>query len=145
MRPYFPLSHGVACVDDLRVLSGILYVIKHGLQWRDAPRKNHPPRQRFRLCRWQFRRRHIPTEIDPERPAAGRPFRLTAKLRFQRSYIDSQATLGGVNIPRKARQTARRCLPTTRGCPNRIFPTNCVAQTPLDSVVTRLQSRHYAI
>ena len=37
IRPYFPLSHGIARVDDLRVISGIIYVLKHGLQWRDAP------------------------------------------------------------------------------------------------------------
>ena len=33
IKPFFPLSHGVSRVDDLRVLSGIIYVIKHGLQW----------------------------------------------------------------------------------------------------------------
>lgn len=28
MRLYFPLSHGIPRVDDLRVVSGIIYVIK---------------------------------------------------------------------------------------------------------------------
>ena len=37
LSPHFPLSHGVARVDDRRVLSGIIYVIRNGLQWRDAP------------------------------------------------------------------------------------------------------------
>ncbi|WP_298222038.1 transposase, partial [Acidocella sp.] len=37
IAPCFPLSHGVPRVDDRRVISGIIYVIKHGLQWRDAP------------------------------------------------------------------------------------------------------------
>jgi putative transposase len=37
IRPYFPLSHGIQRVDDLRVISGIIYVIKHVLQWKDAP------------------------------------------------------------------------------------------------------------
>jgi transposase len=32
----FPVSHGVPRVDDRRVLSGIIYVIRHELQWRDA-------------------------------------------------------------------------------------------------------------
>ena len=36
IEPYFPLSHGVARVDDRRVLSGILFVIRNGLRWRDA-------------------------------------------------------------------------------------------------------------
>jgi hypothetical protein len=37
LSPHFPLSHGIARVDDRRVLSGIIYVIRNGLQWRDAP------------------------------------------------------------------------------------------------------------
>ena len=36
LSPHFPLSHGVPQVDDRRVLSGIIYGIRHGLQWRDA-------------------------------------------------------------------------------------------------------------
>ena len=37
ISPFFPLSHGVPRVDDRRVVSGIVYVIRNGLQWRDAP------------------------------------------------------------------------------------------------------------
>jgi len=37
IRPHFPLSHGIPRVDDRRVLSGIIFVIKGGLRWRDAP------------------------------------------------------------------------------------------------------------
>lgn len=33
--PYLSLSHGVPRVNDRRVVSGIVYVIKHGLQWKD--------------------------------------------------------------------------------------------------------------
>jgi putative transposase len=36
-EPHFPLSHGVSRVDDCRVISGIIFVIKNGLRWRDAP------------------------------------------------------------------------------------------------------------
>lgn len=36
IEPYFPLSHGVPRVDDQRIVSAIIYVIKHGLMWRDA-------------------------------------------------------------------------------------------------------------
>jgi transposase len=35
---YFPLSHGVARVDDRRIVSAIVFVIKNGLRWRDAPK-----------------------------------------------------------------------------------------------------------
>jgi transposase len=39
IEPYFPLSHGVARVDDRRVISGIIFVIRNGLRWRDAPKE----------------------------------------------------------------------------------------------------------
>jgi len=39
IEPYFPLSHGVPRVDDQRVISGIIHVLKRGLQWRDAPKE----------------------------------------------------------------------------------------------------------
>ena len=34
---YFPLSHGIARVDDRRIVSAIVFVIRNGLRWRDAP------------------------------------------------------------------------------------------------------------
>jgi transposase len=36
ISPLSPLSHDVPRVDDRRVISGIIYVIKHGLQWKDC-------------------------------------------------------------------------------------------------------------
>ena len=33
ISPYFPASRGVPRVDDRRVISGIIYVIKNGLRW----------------------------------------------------------------------------------------------------------------
>ena len=38
ISPHFPLSHGVARVDDRRVVSGIVHVICNGVQWKDAPK-----------------------------------------------------------------------------------------------------------
>ena len=53
ISPYFPLSHGVPRVDDRRVISGIVYVIKHGLQWRDAPSHYGPHKTLYnRFVRW---------------------------------------------------------------------------------------------
>jgi putative transposase len=37
IEPFFPLSHGIPSVDDRRVISGIVFVIRNGLRWRDAP------------------------------------------------------------------------------------------------------------
>jgi transposase len=53
IKPYFPLSHGVPRVDDQRVISGIIYVIRNGLQWKDAPREYGPPKTLYnRFVRW---------------------------------------------------------------------------------------------
>lgn len=53
IKPYFPLSHGIPRVDDLRVISGIIHVIKRGLHWRDAPSEYGPPKTLYnRFVRW---------------------------------------------------------------------------------------------
>ena len=53
IEPYFPKSHGVARVDDRRVISGIIYVLKHGLQWKDAPPGYGPHKTLYnRFRRW---------------------------------------------------------------------------------------------
>ena len=52
IEPFFPKSHGIARVDDRRVVSGIIYVLKHGLQWKDAPEAYGPHKT---LCN-RFRR-----------------------------------------------------------------------------------------
>ena len=53
IKPYFPLSHGVPRVDDARVVSGIIYVIKNGLQWKDAPKEYGPHKTLYnRFIRW---------------------------------------------------------------------------------------------
>lgn len=53
IKPFFPRSHGVPRVDDRRVVSGIIYVIKHGLQWQDAPDEYCPHKTLYNLfVRW---------------------------------------------------------------------------------------------
>ena len=42
IKPFFPLSHGVPRVDDRLIVSAIIFVIKNGLRWRDAPRTYGP-------------------------------------------------------------------------------------------------------
>ena len=39
IEPYFQLSHGIAREDDRMVISGIIFVIKNVLRWRDASRE----------------------------------------------------------------------------------------------------------
>lgn len=53
IEPYFPLAHGVPRVDDRRVVSGIIFVIKNGLRWRDAPSEYGPHKTLYnRFVRW---------------------------------------------------------------------------------------------
>ena len=53
IEPYFPLSHGVPRVDDRRILSGIIFVIRNGLRWRDAPAAYGPHKTIYnRFIRW---------------------------------------------------------------------------------------------
>lgn len=52
-RLFFSLAHGVSHVDDRRVLSGIIYVIRNGLQWKDAPQTYDPYKTLYnRFIRW---------------------------------------------------------------------------------------------
>jgi putative transposase len=53
IKPHFPLSHGVPRVDDVRVISGIVFVLKNGLRWRDAPKEYGPHKTLYnRFIRW---------------------------------------------------------------------------------------------
>ena len=52
MRPierFFPLSHGIPRVDDRRIISGIVFVIKNGLRCCQQPEPSSPriPDQQF--------------------------------------------------------------------------------------------------
>ena len=50
---YFPLSHGIARVDDRRIVSAIVFVIRNGLRWRDAPKEYGPHKTIYnRFIRW---------------------------------------------------------------------------------------------
>jgi putative transposase len=47
---YFPLPHGVALVEDRRIVSAI---VKNGLRWRDAPPEYCPHKTIYnRFVRW---------------------------------------------------------------------------------------------
>lgn len=68
LRPFFPSPRGKPRVDDRRVLSGIIYVKKSGLQWKPvrpsqglAPDR-HPLRQMRRVIPLRHlhrRNRHV--------------------------------------------------------------------------------------
>ena len=104
IEPYFPLSHGIPRVDDRRVLSGIIFVIRNGLRWLDAPRDYGPHKTIYnRFIRWS--RLGVFNRIFAELSAKGpRPERLmidatlvmvAGPFRLQRSARPSDADLPG--------------------------------------------------
>jgi transposase len=53
LEPFFPRTRGVTRVDDRRVVSGIVHVIRNGLRWRDAPAVYGPHKTLYnRFVRW---------------------------------------------------------------------------------------------
>lgn len=72
IKPFFPPSRGVPRVDDLRVISGIIFVIKRGLQWRDAPHEYGPHKTLYnRFVRWS--RMGVFNKIFSELASEGTP------------------------------------------------------------------------
>ena len=54
LQPLLPNKpRGVPRVDDRRVISGIIHVIRNGLMWRDAPAVHGPSKTLYnRFIRW---------------------------------------------------------------------------------------------
>ena len=68
LRPFFPKSRGKPRVDDRRVLSGIIFIQRNGLMWKDAPDAYGPPKTLYtRWKRWS--RRGVFATIMTERAA----------------------------------------------------------------------------
>lgn len=56
LRPFFPKPYGGTRVDDRRVLSGIIFIIRNGLRWRDAPEEYGPHKTLYnRFVRWSHK------------------------------------------------------------------------------------------
>src|SRR5258708_24310057 len=85
IEPYFPRSHGVPRVDDRRVISGIIFVIRNGLRWRDAPPDYGSPKTIYnRFIRWS--RLGVFNKIFSALAAkGGKPNQLTVKGQSQES------------------------------------------------------------
>src|ERR1700678_4019865 len=79
---YFPLSHGIARVDDRRSVSAIVFVIKNGLRWRDAPCDYGPHKTLYnRFVRWS--RLDVFTKIFTELAGkGGKPERIMIDARL---------------------------------------------------------------
>lgn len=106
IKPYFPLSHGVPRVDDLRVISGIVDVIKNGLQWKDAPAGYGPHKTLYnRFVRWS--RMGVSNRIFAELAGnAGTPERLMIDATHLKAHRTAAGLLKKERFP--AVSVARR-------------------------------------
>ncbi|WP_425992824.1 IS5 family transposase [Brevundimonas sp. TWP2-3-2] len=105
IEPYFPLSHGIARVDDKRVLSGIIFVIRNGLRWRDAPRDYGPHKTIYnRFIRWS--RLGVFNRIFAELSAKGpRPERLMIDATHLKAHRTAASLLKKGLFPRRIGRT----------------------------------------
>src|ERR1700733_3371089 len=93
IKPYFPLSHGIARVDDVRVISGIIYVIRNGLQWRDAPPAYGPYKTLYnRFVRWS--RMGVFNRIFEELAAKGRT---SERLMIDATHLKAHRTAASLH------------------------------------------------
>ncbi len=99
IEPHFPLSHGVPRVDDRRVVSGIIHVIRNGLRWRDAPEVYGPHKTLYnRFIRWSrmgvFDRIFAALTAD-----AGPPDRLMIDTTHLKAHRTASSLLKGGMFP----------------------------------------------
>lgn len=74
LRPFFPKSHGKPRVNDRRGLSGIVFVNRNGLRWRDALSAYGPHKTLYnRWKRWGRRGVFAQLAEVLENDAAGEP------------------------------------------------------------------------
>jgi putative transposase len=99
IKPFFPLPHGIPRVDDRRVISGIVFVIKNGLRWRDAPGAYGPHKTIYnRFIRWS--RMGVFNRIFAELAGqAGEPDRIMIDATHLKAHRTAASLLKGGLFP----------------------------------------------
>ena len=102
---FFPLSHGIPRVDDRRIISGIVFVIKNGLRWRDAPRGYGPHKTIYnRFVRWS--RLGVFNKIFAELARkAGKPRRLMIDTTHLKAHRTAASLYKKGSVPRRIGRT----------------------------------------
>lgn len=103
LEPYFPKSHGKPRVGDRRVLSGIIFINRNGLRWRDAPAEYGPSKTLYnRWKRWgdmgAFARMMLglsETAADP------------SMVMIDATYLKANRTASSPRVKKGARSTDR--------------------------------------
>lgn len=106
---------GMARVDDRRVISGILHVLKSGCRWCDCPPEYGPPTTIYnRFVRWA--RRGIWERLFRELAARGRS---TGTQMIDATHIKAhRSASGGKGGSRNRRLAARAVGATPRSTPS---------------------------
>jgi transposase len=112
IEPHLPRGlPGKPRVDDRRVISGILHVLKTGCRWRDVPSAYGPPTTVYnRFTRWSSR--GIWQRMFERMAAAGPvPEELSLDSTHVKAHRSAQSTKGG---PGRKRLASRRAGPRAR-------------------------------
>ena len=115
IEPFLPKNQpGARRVDDRRVISGIIHVLKSGCRWCDCPPEYGPSTTVYnRFNRWS--RRRFWTGLVEALAAAGAATKSTA---IDSTYVKAQRTAHGG----KGARTRRRSGPRAAGRPPRSMP-----------------------
>ena len=104
LRPFFPKSHGRPRVDDRRVLSGIVFVNRNGLRWRDAPSAYGPHKTLYnRWKRWG--EAGVFTRMMEGLAAAGAE---PKTVMIDATYLKAHRTASSLRVKRMARPVGKR-------------------------------------
>ncbi|MDF2640573.1 MAG: transposase [Novosphingobium lindaniclasticum] len=104
LRPFFPKSHGKPRVDDRRVLSGIMFVNRNGLRWRDAPGAYGPHKTLYnRWKRWG--EAGVFTRIMEGLAAVGAE---PKTVMIDATYLKAHRTASSLRVKRMARPVGKR-------------------------------------
>ena len=104
LRPFFPKSHGRPRVDDRRVLSGIVFVNRDGLRWRDAPSAYGPHKTLYnRWKRWG--EAGVFTRMMEGLAAAGAE---PKTVMIDATYLKAHRTASSLRVKRMARPVGKR-------------------------------------
>ena len=104
IEPHLPKNQpGARRVDDRRVISGILHVLKTGCRWKDCPTEYGPPTTIYnRFNRWS--RRNIWTDILDALVATGV---LALSGSIDSTYVKAHRSADGGKGGRKHRRSVR--------------------------------------
>jgi len=104
VEPHLPKNQpGARRVDDRRVISGIIHVLKSGCRWCDCPPEYGPPTTIYnRFNRWS--RRRFWTGLLEALASSGA---VTKSASIDSSYVKAQRAAHGGKGGRKIRQSGR--------------------------------------